>query len=357
MRARALKIVVLGGTGFVGNHVVRELVAQGHDVRCVVRPASSARASLDGLDVEVVPGDLLEPISLLAAFRGQDAVIHAAGSLSLWDGQKDELWRTNVLGTRHVVEACLAARVDRLIWDGSVGIYAGSTSPTPVDEAGAPSADRFHSFHVTSMCLAETEVWRGAAKGLHVVALHPGLCLGVGDRRMHSSWAIIGLAFSRLPFCPPGGLALVDVLDVARAHTLALERAPRGGNYLLGGENLTNRAFVDLLRDVLGISVPAIPLPRAGMRLLGDLGELVAKATGTDRGHRVTLNHAIGTAMSLYWFVDDRSARQELGYGPSPIRPALERQIDWLREQGLLPESGFGARAFVDRFFRLEPGA
>ncbi len=349
-----MKIVVLGGTGFVGNHVVRELVAQGHAVRCVVRPTSAARAQLDGLDVEVVPGDLHEPDSLVAAFAKHDAVIHAAGTLSLWEEQKDALYRTNVLGTRSVVEACLEAGVSRLVWDGSVGIFAGSTSPTPVDERGAPTADRFHSFHVTSMCLAEAELWKGAARGLDVVALHPGLCLGAGDRRFHSSWAIVGLAFSRLPFCPPGGLALVDVLDVARAHTLALERAPRNSTYLLGGENLTNRAFVDLLREVLGISVPALPLPRAGMRLLGDLGELFAKATGTDRGERVTLNHAIGQAMSLYWFVDDGRARRELSYGSSPIRPALERQITWLRGEGLLPESGFGARDFVDRFFRLE---
>lgn len=351
-----MKVCVLGATGFVGSHVARALVKAGHQVSALVRPTSS-RELLADLPLEVHVGRLEEPDGLRRAFAGHDAVVHAAGLLSLWDRQSDQLWQTNVVGTRNVVDACLATGVRRLIWDGSVGIYAGSTSPAPVDERGAPTTERFHSFHVTSMCLAEAEVWKGAARGLEVVCLHPGLCLGEGDRGFHSSWAIVGLAFARVPFCPPGGLALVDVLDVARAHVLALEKAPRNSNYILGGENLTNRAFVDLLREVLGLSLPPVPVPRRGMRLLGDLGELVAKVTGTDRGARVTLNHAIGQAMSLYWFVDDTKARQELGYGSSPIRPALERQVVWLRARGLLPEAGFGLTDFIDRFFRLEPGA
>ncbi len=347
-----MKIAVLGGTGFVGSHVVRALCQAGHEVSAVVRP-TSPREVLAGLPVQFVKGDLGDAASLREAFAGHDAVVHAAGLLSLWKKASDQLYRVNVLGTRNVVDACLAAGVRRLVWDGSVGIYAGSTSPTPVDEAGAPTAERYHSFHVISMALAETEVWKGAARGLEVVLLHPGLCLGEGDRSFHSSWAIVGVAFARLPVCPPGGLSLLDVLDLARAHVLALEKAPPGGNYLIGGENLTNRAYADLLRDVLGVRTPTLPIPRAGMHLLGRAGELVARALRVDRGQAITLNEAIGTAMSLYWFVDDSKARRELGYAPSPVRQALERQVAWLRAEGLLPDVGFGARDFVERFYSV----
>lgn len=347
-----MKIAVLGATGFVGSHVARALCKAGHEVTALVRP-TSRRDLLAGLPVRFDLADLGDPGSLRRAFAGHDAVVHAAGLLSLWKKASDQLYRVNVLGTRNVVDACLASGVRRLIWDGSVGIYAGSTSPTPVDEAGAPTAERFHSFHVISMALAEAEVWKGAARGLEVVLLHPGLCLGEGDRSFHSSWAIVGLAFARLPVCPPGGLALLDVLDLARAHVLALEKAPPGGNYLIGGENLTNRAYADLLREVLGVRTPSLPIPRAGMHLLGRAGELFARALRVDRGQAITLNDAIGTAMSLYWFVDDSKARRELGYAPSPVRQALERQVAWLRAEGLLPEVGFGAREFLERFYSV----
>lgn len=348
---RRVKIAVVGGTGFVGSHVVRDMIRAGHEVTAVVRPTSQ-RQVLDGAPVRFVTGDLADPASLRAAFAGHDAVVHAAGLLSLWKKAADQLYRVNVLGTRNVVDACLEAGVRRLIWDGSVGIYAGSTSPTPVDEQGVPTAERYHSFHVISMALAEAEVWKGAARGLEVVLLHPGLCLGEGDRSFHSSWAIVGVAFARLPVTPPGGLNLVDVLDVARAHVRALE-APAGGSYLLGGENLTNRAYADLLREVLGVRTPTLPIPRAGMHLLGRAGELFARALGVDRGQAITLNEAIGTAMALYWFVDDSRARRELGHSPSPVRQALERQVSWLRAEGLLPEVGFGARDFMDRFYSV----
>ncbi len=345
-----MKVLVLGGTGFVGSNTVRALLAAGHDVAVLVRP-TSPHDLIAGLPLELVQGDLQDLPSLEAAFAGRDVVIHSAGQLSLWKKQSDALYRINVLGTRNVVEACLTKGVSRLIYDGSVGIYAGSHSPVPVDEAGVPTAERYHSFHVISMALAEAEVWKGLARGLDAVLLHPTLCIGEGDRGFHSSWAIVGLAFSRLPFTPPGGLNLVDVKDVARAHVQAIAKAPRGGNYIIGGENLTNRAFVELLRDVLAISIPALPVPRSGMRALGQLGEAFARLRGTDHGTAITLNAAIGEAMSMYWFVDDSRARRELDHGPGPIRPALERQIAWLRGQGMLPESGFGAADFFDRFF------
>ena len=345
-----MKVLVLGGTGFVGSHVVRAFAQAGHQVAVGVRPTS--RLDLLGdLEVETVPCDLREPASLRAACAGRDVVVHSAGVLSLWDRDRELLYEVNVLGTRNVVEACLASGVGRLVYTGSVGIFAGSPEPTPVNEEGARTTDRYHSFHVVSMCLAEAEVLRGIARGLDAVCLHPSLCIGAGDRSLHSSWAIVGLGFSRLPFVPPGGLNLVDVLDVARAHVAAAEKAPAGRAYLIGGENLTNRAFTDLLSELLGIGTPTLPVSRQGMRALGHAGELFARLRGSDRGAYLTLNEAIGHSMSLYWFIDDRLAQAELGHGHSPVRAALERQLAWLRDEGLLPEAGFRFADFLRTFF------
>lgn len=344
------KVFVLGGTGFVGSQIVRAFLKAGHEVAVSVRE-KSPRDLLEGLEVEFVPADLTEPESLVVAFKGRDVVVHSAGKLSLWEKHSGELYRTNVLGTRNVVEACLKAKVGRMLYTGSIGVYAGSKTPELVDERGSATIDRFHSFHVTSMCLAEAEVLKGIAQGLDAVLLHPSLCIGEGDRGFHSSWAVVGLAFSRLPFAPPGGLNVVDVRDVGRAHVLAAEKAPAGRIYLIGGENLTNRAFTDLLKELLGIRTPVVPLNRGTIRALGDMGEWIAKLRGADDGTHITLNHAIGESMSLYWFVDDSRAQKELGHGHSPVRQALVRQIDWLREGGHLPEVGFGFRDFQRRFF------
>ncbi len=343
-----MKVFVLGGTGFVGGHVARAFAAAGHEVAVGVRPGSS-REGLAGLTVEEVPVDLEEPASLLAALRGREVVVHAAGVLSLWERHGQRLYDVNVIGTRNVVDACLAAGVRRLIYTGSVGVYAGTTTPTPVDERGAPTIERFHSFHVTSMCLAEAEVFKGAARGLEVVALHPSLCLGEGDRNFHSSWAMVGLAFVRLQFVPPGGLNLVDVTDVARSHVAAAERGRAGEAYLLGGENLTNQAYAELLADVLGLPPLRVPLTRGGIRALGRVSERLAGVLGVDRGAYITLNRAMSEAMSLYWFLDDRKAQRELGHSHSPIRRALERQVAWLRERGYLRE-GYGLRDFAHDF-------
>ncbi len=344
-----MKVFVLGATGFVGRHVVRAFLDAGHEVAASVRPGSPADALL-GLDVERVAADVLEPDSLRAAFRGREVVIHCAGVLSLWPKSAQQLYEVNVVGTRHVVEACRAEGVRRLVYTGSVGVYSGTTTPTPIDERGAPTAERFHSFHVTSMCLAEAEVFKGAAHGLEVLCLHPGLCLGEGDRNFHSSWAMVGLSFVRMQFVPPGGLSLVDVLDVARTHVVAAERGPAGTSYLLGGENLTNQAYAELLQDVLGLPPLRLRLSRRGIRSLGRLSEGVASLFGVDQGAYVTLNQAMSEAMSLYWFVDDRRAQRDLDHPHSPLRPALERQVRWLRQSGYLRE-GYGIRDFTYDFF------
>lgn len=346
-----MKVCVLGGTGFLGSHVARAFHDAGHEVTVAARNPRRVTPALRDLDLRREAADVCQPDSLRRVVQGQDLVVHTAGVLSLWDTDRDLLYAVNVLGTRHVVEACLQAGVGRLIYDGSVGVYAGSASPEPVDERGAPNAERLRSFHVSSMSLAEAEVWKGLAQGLDAVLLHPALCLGEGDLNFHSSWALACLSLLGLSFSPPGGLNAVDVLDVAHTHLAAAERAPRGACYLLGGENLTNQAYLELLRDVLGVGGWNLPLSRRGIQGLGALFQGISHLTGEDRGNYITLNENLAHSMSLYWFVDDRKAREELGHGHSPIRAALERQLSWLRREGLLPE-GRGLREFARRFLR-----
>lgn len=348
-----MKALVLGGTGFLGQHVVSAFHDAGWEVACGSRGRKPRPTSWPS-GVGQVNLDLSDAEGLVRAFRGFDVVAHCAGQMSLWERDRDVLYRVNVLGTRNVVEACRRAGVGRLLYAGSVGIYGGTTTPQPICERGAPTPARYHSFHTISMALAEREVLEGMARGLDAVRLHPTLCFGEGDRSQHSSWVLIGLAVGRLAVCPPGGINAADIRDVARAFPAAATRAQRGGNYLLGGENLTNEAFLGMLREVLGVASFRLDVGRRSAGLLGRAVEGLTWGLGEDRGDYVTFNRNLASAMSLYWFVDDRRAERELGYSKGPVRSAIERQVAWLRAEGLLPPAGSrpDPLAFLGRFLR-----
>jgi len=322
----------MGATGFVGSHVVRALLAAGHEVSGWKRVTSSLEL-LRGIELPWYEGDLADRDSIRCAVAGKDAVVLTTGFLSLWPRARDQLYRVNVLGARHVAEACLEAGV-RLLWDGSAGIYAGSTQIDPVDERGVPSPARYDSFHVVSMALAEAEILRAVARGLDAVLLHPTLVVGPGDRSFHSSWLLLAAAHGGVTLCPSGGLNLVAVSDLARAHVLALEKAKKGSVYLLGGPNLTNRALIDLLQEVTGTHGKVVTCSRLPFRALGAVAHVLGVVRGRDRLDRIDLNAALAHAATLYWFVDSRRAEADLGWRAGPVRPALEAQLVWLQGLG-----------------------
>jgi len=325
---------VIGATGFVGSRVTRALLEAGHEVTGFKRSTSSLEL-LRGIELPWHEGDLLDSDSIRCAVSGHEAVFLCAGVLSLWPAQRDRLYATNVLGARNVARACLEAGA-RLIADGSAGIYAGSPRLEPADERGTACAERYESFHVTSMALAEAEVLRAVAAGLDAVLLHPTLVVGAGDRHFHSSWLLRSVARSRFELAPPGGVNLVSADCVARAHVLALEKAKAGSIYLLGGENLANHALLDLLLDVLGVEKAVHRISRGPFRALGLLSHALAVASGRSKLDRVDLNADLSRAATLYWFVDSRKAESELGWKAAPVRKALEEQVEWLRHRGRL---------------------
>ncbi|MBI3725971.1 NAD-dependent epimerase/dehydratase family protein [bacterium] len=328
-----MRALVLGASGFLGSHVTRALLAAGHDVQGFRREASQLD-NLRGIELPWWTGDLRDPDSLRRAIAGRDTVFCAAGLLSLRPRDKERLHETNVIGARNVAQACLEAHA-RLVWTGSAAVYAGSPRLEPADELGVSSGERFSLDYATSIALAEAEVLRAVARGLDAVLLHPGLLVGPGDLRFHSSWLLAG-GF-RLLLCPPGGMNVVPVEDVARALLVAHARARTGSIYLLGGENLTNRALLELVRDVTGSSAPIVAIPRGGYRKLGEIASVLGAVRLIDHRDGFEFDAAVGRAATLYWFVSSKKAEAELGWKPGPIRPALEAQLAWLRRRGLAP--------------------
>jgi len=329
-----VRVLVIGATGFVGSHVTRALLEAGHEVTGFKRSTSSLEL-LRGIELPWFEGDVQDADSVRLAVAGHEAVFHCAGTLSLWPEARERLHAVNVLGTRNVARACLETGA-RLVATGSAGVYSGSPRLEPVDETGSKSAERWRSFHVTSMALAEAEVLRAVAAGLDARILHPSLVVGAGDRSFHSSWLLLGIARARFGLVPPGGMNLVPVTDVARAHLLALEKAKKGSIYLVGGENLSNRAVYDLVLELLREHKTLVPVPRGPFRALGAVSEALARATGRNKLDRLDLNNELAWAATLYWYIDSTKAATELGWRAGSARKALEEQIEWLRHRGIL---------------------
>jgi dihydroflavonol-4-reductase len=330
-----MRAVVTGATGFVGSHLARALVEAGHDVVCL-RRLGSRTDLIDGLPVAHAIADLAGPpeaVERAIADARPDAVFHVAGAYSIWEALHPRLYRVNVLGTRAVVRACeRLGRGVRLVKTGSCVAYCGTREAVVCTEDGTDDLTRWRSFHVVSMALAEREVLEAAARGLHAVQVHPGLVLGEGDIHYHAAWIFAAAARSR--FYGPGGMNLVDVRDVVRAHILAFERGRSGESYLIGGENLAHGAVLAAAEEVVGRGARTrVELGRLPMRVLGAIGEVAGRLRGDDERNRLALNATGAELGSLYWWFSSAKAERDLGWRAGPVRPAMERAWTWLEER------------------------
>jgi dihydroflavonol-4-reductase len=324
--------LVTGASGFVGANIVAALNQAGWQARALLRRTSSL-AALDGLAYEPALGDVTDPKSLAAAMEGCDAVFHAAGVVAdYWSQDASLTYRVNVDGTRHVVEAALAARVPRLVFTSSQAALGFGDGQTPIDET--------HSFNLApavypyghSKYLAEQVVLGAVRRGLHAMIVNPSVVLGPRDATLYNSRIILEVQAGRLRLVPPGGVNVVDALDVAHGHLLALERGRPGERYLLTGHNVTALHLFRQIAAVLGVRGPAGAIPE---RLVGPLA---AALDGANRlsPRRLPLAGDVLRFGSRFLYADNRKAVAELGWTVVPLEETIQRAVAWLREVGAL---------------------
>ena len=325
-------VLVTGASGFVGSAVAAALRARGHRLRVLVR-RSSPRGNLAPDDV-LCEGDLRDRASLAAALKGVRSLFHAAADYRLWARDPTEIARTNVEGTRLVMEEALRAGVERIVYTSSVatlrlshGIAATESDPLP-EEAAIGSYKRSK---IAAERLVEAMV-RG--DGLPAVIVNPSTPIGPRDvRPTPTGRIIIEAASGRMPGFVDTGLNLVHVDDVALGHLAALQRGRVGERYILGGENVS---LADMLADIahlVGRRAPKLRLPRAMVYPVAYGAELIAKLSG--REPFITLD---GLRMARHrMYFDDSKARRELGYASRPYREGLRDAVAWFHAHGYLP--------------------
>lgn len=262
--------LVTGGTGFVGAHIARALIENGHRPR-ILRRTSSPLTALDGLDVEHAIGDVTDPSSLTAAVTGCEWVFHAAAVADYWRADKDRMYHVNVDGTRNVLDAARTAGVKRVVLTSSGAAVGLRPDGKPADESLPFNQDPARFPYGHSKFLAEQEARQAIADGQEVVILNPAVVIGPGDINQISGSLIIELARRHVPALPPGSVTFIDVRDVAAAHIAAAQAGKSGERYLLGTESLTYPALARLAGEVIGIRPPRLVLPRTVIPILAAL--------------------------------------------------------------------------------------
>jgi dihydroflavonol-4-reductase len=333
--------LVTGATGFVGWHVARLLLEKGQPVRALVRdPARSARALRELPGIATVHGDLRDTESLARAVDGCGAVYHVAADYRLWTPRPEEMYRSNVEGTRNLLEAARRAGIERCVYTSTVGCIGMRKGELGSEETAA-GLDQMQGPYKRSKFLAEQIALEFARGGFPVVIVNPTAPIGDHDFRPTPTGKIV-VDFLRgaMPAFVDTGLNVVDVADVARGHWAAFERGRVGERYILGGENLTLQQILGKLAEVTGKPAPALRIPYAVAYAAGVASTGWAAMTG--REPMAPLD-AVRMARKKMWVRHDKAAR-ELGSSAGPAGSALKKAVEWFQANGYCEDLAGGRR-------------
>jgi dihydroflavonol-4-reductase len=329
MESGEMTTLVTGAAGFLGSHVARQLVARGDSVRVLMRPSSNNRAISD-LSLEYVTGDLRDAGSLERAMNGVKRVFHVAADYRLWAKNPQEIYDSNVGGTKNLLAAAKAAGVEQLIYTSTVATIAVDRPELP-NEATDAKLEEMIGHYKRSKWQAEQEVLTAAKAGLPAIVAMPTTPVGPWDWKPTPTGKII-LDFlnGKMPGYVETGLNFVGVEQCAAGHLLVSERGKVGERYLLGAENLTLKELLDTLARITGLRAPGMKIPHGlalGVAYLeGAFSRLVGKEPQIPVEGVKIAQHKM--------FVDCSRAQRELDFKPGSVLAALERAVRWYQANG-----------------------
>ncbi len=325
-------IAVTGATGHIGNVLVKKLLKQGEEVRVLERPHVDL-TPIEGLDVEIVEGDVRDLSSLLLAFEGVRMVYHLAGIISISPGDEDFIYQVNVVGTRNVVEACIRCGVDRLVYTSSVHALREPPEGKVIDESCAFITDSPRGAYDSTKAQASMEVMKGVQRGLDAVIVAPSGVLGPCDYRISQlGHMVLSFAKGDLPGYVEGAYDFVDVRDVAEGLILAAQNGKSGEVYILSGERITVDELMFQLQKITGKSPPRFKAPLWLAKSVGRLADLYYRVSGDKP---LITEYSVDVLASNSMISCDK-ARKDLGYNPRPLRTSLEDSVQWFYENGHL---------------------
>ncbi len=323
------KVLVTGGTGFLGLHLVRALVQRHYDVRVLTRNPAALRGQTQ-LPVEAVAGDITRPEDVRRAVEGCEGVFHLAAKVTLSAKEADEVFAVNVEGTRNVMQAALDAGVRRVVHVSMVGTLEGPSEDSIVDETCPLRASDVGTPYLDSKVRAERLVLDMAHNGLPVVVANPGGMIGPEDNFHSPSSALLKLFFHRInPFVVAWRLNLVDVRDVAEGLILAYRGGRLGERYILGGENTDTVAVFRCLREVTDFNRSIWPLSWEALEMLSELSALISQPL---------VEKSVATFYHFAFWASSQKAERELGYKHRTLGETLADAAAWYEATYLKPQ-------------------
>ena len=333
-------VVVTGGAGFIGSHLVEQLVESGQEVRVVERPG--AEVSHLPRQVDVTWADIRDRKTVAKALHKAELVYHLAANPNLWARDRQDFEAVNHQGTVNVLESALEAGARRILHTSTESILTRKGARAPIDENVEISESDAVGPYCLSKLRAENAAMALARGGRPVVVANPTMPVGPGDRGLSPPTRLIrDFCRGHLPAIMDCTLNLIDVRDVATGLLRVMERVQAGRRYLLGGENLTLASFLSVLSRLSGVSVPRWRVPYAAGLAVAYVSEFWSDhVSGSPPKATVT---GVRLARRIMHF-DPSQSLSELDLAPRPIREAISDALNWLSQTGQIPEIVPGSR-------------
>ena len=328
-----MKLLLTGASGHLGANLVRRLLADGQEVRCLLRPGSN-NAAVDGLPIERFYGDLRDPGALRKAVAGIERIYHCAAKISTLDGEEQEVFDCNVIGTRNLLIAAREGGVGRVVVTGSFSAV-GHYTDRPSDER-----DPFNMFdHVMpyekSKAGVEHECLKAAVEGQDVVVATSCAILGANDFKPSRMGAVIrDFANGKLRAYIPGGFEFVAARDIVEGHVLAMERGKTGQKYIISSGYVSMDDLMDTMLRVTGKPKPRLRLPAPVMAVISEITHFVLTNFFPTVPQRLTPGAV--RILRQNRKADTSKAQKELGFRPTSIEAAIAEAYEHFVERGLI---------------------
>lgn len=326
------RVLLTGGSGLLGNHIARQLLADGYELRLLLRP-SSTRDTLEELDCEILDGDVTDRAETYRAIAGCQYVIHAAANTDVWPSYSEEQMITNVKGTEFIIKACLETGVERMIHVSTANAFGFGSKEAPGNEKSPYKSGIYGLGYIQSKYEAQKSVEAAIASDeLPAVIVNPTFMWGAYDTKPSSGAMILAVAKGEAPGYPAGGKNFVYVGDVARAICNALVKGKTGESYIMGNQNLSYQEAFSLIAETLNVKAPSIALPAWATRLYGQWGSFIGSSTGSTP--KVSLPMAKISCDGHYFTAE--KAVKELELPQTDLKIAITEAANWFREKGYL---------------------
>ena len=324
-----MKVAVTGASGHIGNCLVKELKKHGAEIKVLVYNSSNDPHEMD---VELIRGNLLEPESLVNLCEGVDVVFHLAAQIAIENKSSEQVYETNVTGTKNMIKAANHSRVRKFIHFSSIHAFQIGSPDQLLDESRSLVKSNKIIYEFTK-AEGEREVMKAVKEGLNAVILNPTAVIGPFDYKGSLlGQALLKIYQNKLPFMVSGGYNWVDVRDVVSASINAIESGRKGENYILSGEFCTLQELSAMISKISGCKIPVI-VPVSLARLACPFFKVYSSVTNTQP---LYTNQSLDILVNSPSNISNAKARRELGYEPQPLEQTLRDTFNWYKEKKLL---------------------